>query len=287
MIAAGQDAGRAFRKMHGLGNDFVIFDAREEPLALDAAVVRALADRRMGIGCDQLIVLRPSACADLFMEIRNADGGEVSACGNASRCVGRLVMDETGRETVRIETRAAVLEVMRAGDGVGVDMGRPGLDWRDIPLAAPANTRQLELDADGLGRPAAVSMGNPHMVFFVDDGVEVDLARVGPRLERHPLFPEGANVSMACVRDPGHIRLAVWERGAGLTRACGTAACAALVAAHRRGLAGREAAVDLPGGRLLIEWSADDHVRMTGPVACSFTGRVDLAAISGAWEAVA
>ena len=287
MIAEAEGAGRAFRKMHGLGNDFVIFDAREEPLALDALVVRALADRRTGIGCDQLIILHPSARADLFMEIRNADGGEVSACGNATRCVGALVMDESGREAVRIETRGGVLEVTRAGELLRVDMGRPGLDWCDIPLAAAADTRELDIAAAGLVGPAAVSMGNPHMIFFVDDVTAVDLARLGPRLERHPLFPEGANVSVAYVREAGTIRLAVWERGAGLTRACGTAACAALVAAHRRGLAGRAADVVLPGGRLLIEWAADDHVFMSGPVAVSFAGTVDLARVAGREEAMA
>ncbi len=280
MIAKAEDAGRAFWKMHGLGNDFVILDAREVPLALDGPAVRALADRRTGIGCDQLIILRPSAQADLFMEIRNADGGEVSACGNASRCVGRLLMDEAGRDAGRIETRAGVLEVARAGEQVRVDMGRPGLDWRDIPLAAAADTRELDIAEDGLARPAAVSMGNPHMIFFVDDGASVDLVRLGPRLARHPLFPEGANVSVARVPDAGTIRLAVWERGAGPTRACGTAACAALVAAHRRGLTGRAADVMLPGGRLQVEWAADDHLFMTGPVAVSFTGTVDLAAVA-------
>ena len=280
-------AGRAFCKMHGLGNDFVIFDAREVPLALDAADVRALADRRTGIGCDQLIILRPSARADLFMEIRNADGGEVSACGNASRCVGRLVMDETGRDAARIETRAGVLEVARAGERVRVDMGCPGLDWRDIPLAEEADTRELDIAAEGLGRPAAVSMGNPHMIFFAGDDAAVDLAVLGPRLTRHPLYPEGANVSLARVADAGTIRLEVWERGAGLTRACGTAACAALVAAARRGLTGRAATVVLPGGPLDVEWAADDHVRMTGPVAVSFAGTVDLRSVAGRVEAVA
>lgn len=276
MSVADFDSGRPFIKMHGLGNDFVLLDARREPLALDDSAARALADRRSGIGCDQLVILHPSDCAHVRMEIRNADGGEVSACGNAARCVGQLLMDETGREHVLIETRAGLLPAVRTGLGIGVDMGEPGLHWRDIPLAEAADTVRLGIEKGWLREPGAVSMGNPHMVFFIDETTPFDLARQGPELEHHPLFPERANVSVALVENDRTIRLSVWERGVGLTRACGTAACAALVAAHRRGLAGREANVVLPGGTLGVRWAEDGHVHLAGTTAIAFVGRVRL-----------
>jgi len=273
----------AFTKMHGLGNDFVVIDARAQPLALDADRARAIARRHTGIGCDQVIVMeRPTdGHADLFMRIRNADGSEVAACGNATRCVAALVMMEEGRDSAHIQTAAGLLEAEGLDGGmVAVDMGRPGLEWRDIPLAAPEDTLHLELSAGPLRDPVAVSMGNPHCVFFVEDADAVDLPRLGPGLERHRLFPERANIGIAEIRDRGTIRLRVWERGAGITQACGTGACAALVAAARRDLTARRAAVELDGGRLEIEWRGDDHVLMTGPVAISFTGSFDDGALA-------
>jgi len=271
-------AGRPFVKMHGLGNDFVVLDARRLPLALEPAGVAAIADRRTGVGCDQLIVIAPArdAASDCWMAIWNADGSEVSACGNATRCVAWLLMRESGRDKVVIETRAGLLDAESRGAFlVAVDMGQAGLDWRDIPLAEPMDTLHLGIGAGPLSDPVGVSMGNPHAVFFVDDVDAVDLAALGPGLERHPLFPERANIEIAQVLTDGRIRMRVWERGTGITMACGTGACATLVAAARRGLGGRAAEVVVDGGALGIEWLPDDHVLMTGPVAMAFTGRLD------------
>lgn len=276
MSVADFDTGRPFIKMHGLGNDFVVLDARSDPLTLDDAAARALADRRTGIGCDQVVVLHPSDCAHVRMEIRNADGGEVSACGNAARCVGQLLMDQLGNEKVLIETRAGLLPALRTALGISVDMGEPGLHWRDIPLAGAADTVRLKIENGWLREPGAVSMGNPHMVFFIDEDTPFDLAKQGPELEHHPLFPERANVSVAMVENESTIRLMVWERGAGLTRACGTAACATLVAACRRGLAGRAVSVILPGGTLGVRWAEDGHVHLAGATEIAFIGRVRL-----------
>ena len=278
MNSVQSDTGRPFLKMHGAGNDFVVFDARAEPLAVSPTLARAVADRRTGIGCDQVIVIRTSETADAFMEIRNADGAEVVACGNAARCLGRLLMAETGRERVRLETRAGRLALWREGGEFAVDMGTPGLDWRDIPLAEACDTQALPIAHDTLVEPAAVAMGNPHAVFFVEDPEAIDLDRLGPELEHHSLFPERANITVAAVETPNLLCARVWERGAGLTQACGTAACAALVAAHRRGLAGREAQLSMPGGVLTVRWAADDHVHLIGPAETAFSGRVDLAA---------
>jgi diaminopimelate epimerase len=267
---------RRFIKMHGLGNDFVVLDARRAPLGLSGAQVRAIADRRTGVGCDQLIVLEPSHRADAFMRIRNADGSEVTACGNAARCVGRVLMDEKEADTVLIETASGIARARDAGDGlVSVDMGAPRTGWRDIPLSQECDTLHLRLSRGALADPVAVSMGNPHAVFFVADAESVALAELGPSLETDPLFPERANISVAQVTSPESLRLRVWERGAGLTRACGTGACAAVVAAHRRGLIGRRATVALDGGELAIDWREDDHVWMTGPAATSFSGELN------------
>jgi len=270
---------RHFLKMHGLGNDFVVLDARRDSLSLDPSQVRALADRHRGVGCDQVIVIEPPRTpgADAAMRIWNADGGEVEACGNAARCVASIVMDETRRDQAAIDTPSGPVGARRAGPLIAVDMGVPGLDWRDIPLAEPADTLALPIAADGLSQPVAVSMGNPHAVFFVKDAAAIDLARLGPRLEHHPLFPKRTNVEVVTVETPRQLRVRVWERGAGITLACGTGACAALVAAVRRSLAERKAVVALDGGPLEIAWRADGHVVMTGPVATSFTGAVDLA----------
>jgi diaminopimelate epimerase len=267
---------RRFIKMHGLGNDFVVLDARRAPLDLTAAEARAIADRRTGVGCDQVIVIEPSHGADAFMRIRNADGGEAAACGNAARCLGRVLMEEKEADTVLIETASGVAQARDAGDGlVTVDMGAPRTGWREIPLSEERDTLHLGLRRGALADPAAVSMGNPHAVFFVADAESVALAELGPSLETDPLFPERANIGVAQVTGPESLRLRVWERGAGLTRACGTGACAAVVAAHRRGLTGRRASVALDGGRLDIDWRADDHVWMTGPAATSFRGELN------------
>ncbi len=270
---------RDFVKMHGLGNDFVVLDARAAPLVLDERRTRAIADRRTGVGCDQLITLEAprDRRAAAFMRIRNADGGEVEACGNAARCIATLLMAELARERVAIETAAGVIEAERRSDGlIAVDMGEVRLEWQQIPLARAMDTLHLELGMGPLGDPAAVNVGNPHAVFFVADAEAVALERLGPEIERHPLFPERTNVEVVQRRGDGALRMRVWERGVGITRACGTGACAALVAAHRRGLAPRQATVVLDGGPLLVEWRArDNHVVMTGPAATSFSGRLD------------
>jgi len=265
-----------FTKMHGLGNDFVVIDARDRPLALSADAVRALAARHTGVGCDQLIVMEPTANdrrADLFMRIYNADGGEVDACGNATRCVAKLLIGEGGREIVRIETGGGILVAEDSTDDtVSVDMGPPGLDWRDVPLAVETDTLHINLALGPLSDPAAASMGNPHCIFFVDDLDAIPMEALGPELENYYLFPERANIGVAQIIDDVTMRLRVWERGVGLTLACGTGACAATVSAHRRGLTGRRVGVQVDGGTLAIEWRADDHVTMTGPAAISFTG---------------
>ena len=266
-----------FRKMNGLGNDFVVLDARGRPLALQAQQIAAIADRRRGIGCDQVIALEPSDFADVFMRIWNADGGEVGACGNAARCVAALLVAERGSPHVSIETESGFLAATVNKDGrVTIDMGAPRFEWNEIPLSEPfSDTSRIDLSvADaGLNAPAVVNVGNPHCIFFVDNVEAYDLARFGPELEHHPLFPERANISLAQVTGPGSLRLRTWERGAGLTKACGTAACAAAVAAVRRGLAGRSVKVTLPGGDLVIDWREDDdHILMTGPFALDYQG---------------
>jgi diaminopimelate epimerase len=274
-----------FRKMNGLGNDFVVLDARPRVLPLAPDALRAIADRKEGIGCDQIIALEPSQHADVFMRIWNADGGEVGACGNAARCVAALVAAERGEKTVSIETESGVLSALANADGtVTVDMGAPRFAWNQIPLSEPFHdTRRIELqvgpiDAPVLHTPSVVNVGNPHALFFVDDVAAHDLAKFGPMLEHHPLFPERANISLVQVLDPGHLKVRTWERGAGLTRACGTAACAAAVAAARRELTGRKVKVSLPGGDLLIEWrESDGHILMTGPYALDFEGTLPAA----------
>ncbi len=269
-----------FRKMHGCGNDFVVLDGRASPLPLTPARAAGLADRRRGIGCDQLITLEPApeeSEADAVMRIRNPDGTEAGACGNATRCVAALLAEQTGRRRHLIRTAAGDLWTdVLAPDRVAVDMGEPGLDWRTVPLAASQDTLHLDIMAGPLAGPAAASMGNPHATFFVDEVAAVPIETLGPALEHHPQFPERANIGIAQILAPDRIRLRVWERGAGLTLACGSGACAALVNAHRRGLAQRRATLILDGGELLIEWRADGHVLMTGPVATAFTGSVDL-----------
>jgi diaminopimelate epimerase len=264
-----------FTKMHGLGNDFVIIDARKSAVSLTSENIRAVAARHTGVGCDQLIIMESAtdSGADLFMRIHNADGSEVDACGNATRCVAALLMMQEGRDSAHIETGGGVLVAEGRSDGmVAVDMGSPGLDWRDIPLSQPEDTLHLELATGPLRDPAAVSMGNPHCVFFVDDIDTAPIEELGPQLETHDLFPERANIGFAQILDQETLRLRVWERGVGLTMACGTGACAAVVAANRRGLTGRRVETRLDGGSLTIEWRSNDHVLMTGPALISFTG---------------
>ena len=284
-----------FLKMNGLGNDFVVLDLRREPLALTDALARAIADREKGIGCDQLITIEePRHGGDAFMGIRNQDGGTVEACGNAARCIGKLILDETGKDAVVIETLGGDTVATRADDGnITVDMGAPRLRWDEIPLSEEfQDTRGIELEIGPLGNPimhspGVVNVGNPHAVFFVDDADAIDLERSGPMLEHHPLFPERANISVAEVLSPTHLKLRTWERGAGLTRACGTAACAATVAAIRRRKTEREITVSLPGGDLTVEWLPDSedgpgHVLMTGPVMLDYEGELDPALLTGA-----
>jgi diaminopimelate epimerase len=271
-----------FVKMHGCGNDFVVLDERAAPLAITPARAAALADRRRGIGCDQLIIIEPApegSNADAFMRIRNPDGAEAGACGNATRCVVERLARETGRRHLVIRTVAGNLQADLLDDGrVTVDMGQPRLDWTEVPLARRMDTLHLDLALGAVADPAACSMGNPHATFFVADVEALPIAALGPALEVDPLFPERANIGFAQVLAPERIRLLVWERGAGLTLACGSGACAALVNAHRRGLAARRATMVMDGGALEIEWREDGHVLMTGPVAVAFTGSVDLAA---------
>ena len=261
-----------FHKMHGAGNDFVLVDERPAALALTPARIAALADRRTGIGCDQFVTIHLARDADAALRFFNPDGQEAGACGNATRCAADLLMPETAQGTIRLRTQAGILAAVRLPDGrVQVDMGAPKLGWRDIPLAHAADTLHLDLPGD----PAAASMGNPHVTFF---GELLDDAAIrGPAVEHDALFPEAVNVGFAQVLDRGRIRLRVWERGAGLTLACGSGACAALVNASRRGLAGRSATVIVDGGALDITWRDDGHVEMTGPVASAFKGEFDLA----------
>lgn len=265
-----------FLKMHGLGNDFVVIDARTRPVALDEARVRRIADRREGVGCDQLIVLEAprNGHAQAFMRIWNSSGEEVEACGNATRCVARLLAEEAGAGTAAIETLAGRLEASLSGEErVAVDMGEVRLGWREIPLAREVDTLQIPLALGDLADPVGVNVGNPHAVFFVGDVEAIAIETLGPALEHDPLFPRRANIGVAALLGPDRLRLRVWERGAGLTKACGTGACAAAVAAHRRGLTGRKVVTELDGGPLEIEWrEADGHVVMTGPAALSFRG---------------
>jgi diaminopimelate epimerase len=264
-------------KMNGCGNDFVILDARSGgAVRLSNENVRAIANRDTGVGCDQVIALERSSHGDAYMRIWNADGGESDACGNAARCVGWLLMEEGGAHSRLIETPAGLLRAERAGERlITVDMGRPRLGWEEIPLARAMPTERLDFEVGGLAAPGAVNMGNPHIVFFVDDVAATPIESLGPRIEHDPLFPERTNVGFAQVLSRGRMRLRVWERGAGLTKACGTGACAAVVAAHRRGLTDRAVEVLVDGGSLQIDWrQSDDRVLMTGPVELEGTGEL-------------
>ena len=238
MTIASTREGLPFRKMHGLGNDFVVLDARARPLELSGTQVRAMADRRTGIGFDQLLIIEPAqADGDVFMTVRNADGGVVSSCGNGARCIAAVVMDDLNKNAVVLETLAGPVAATRTKDGlVAVDMGPARLDWQEIPLAIAENTAHLDLVIGGLSNPVAVNMGNPHVVFFVKDVDDIDLSDLGPTIETHVLFPERTNVEVVEVIDRNHVRMRVWERGVGITQACGTGACAVGVAAARRDL---------------------------------------------------
>ena len=271
-----------FRKMNGLGNDFAVIDARLSPISLGPDATRRLADRKSGVGCDQVIVLETSQRADAFMRILNADGSEVGACGNATRCVAALISGELARPHVAVETAAGVLASHVHADGsVTVDMGMPRFGWRDIPLArdagdASAIDYRVETPAGLLEGPSVVNIGNPHCVFWVADLGAYDLAAIGPLVEHDPLFPERINVSLAQVLPQNTVKLRVWERGVGLTQACGTAACATGVAAARRGLTGRDVRIALPGGTLGIKWrETDGHILMTGPWSLDYEGVFD------------
>lgn len=264
----------SYLKMNGLGNDFVVIDARKRVLTFTDDKVRWIADREQGVGCDQLIIMEEPKDeeADIFMRIYNAEGGEVDACGNATRCIGHLMAEELGRPDVVIETNAGLLRSVKDGDQVTVDMGVPRLQWQLIPLAEQfEDTTGIELqigpiDAPVLHTPSVVNVGNPHAIFWVDDLDAHDLGLAGPLLENHPVFPERANISLAQVISEDHIKVRVWERGAGLTKACGTAACAVGVAAVRKGFVTGKVDVELPGGILQIEWrDSDKHIMMTGP----------------------
>ncbi len=274
-------SGIPFRKMHGLGNDFVVIDARGHDYPLGAKEFARIADRRFGIGCDQLILLGTADDADATMRIFNPDGGEVGACGNATRCIGALLAHEKGKPRASIRTRAGILRAEVTGSIVAVDMGQPGLDWREIPLAgSTADTARVPLDVSAIdpklpGWFSAVSMGNPHAIFFVENAMAHDLDVVGPRLEMHPIFPEKANISLAQQQGPNHFRVRVWERAAGATLACGTAACAVAVAAARLGIAEGDIRISLPGGDLVISRTPEGRVIMRGPFATSFSGVID------------
>lgn len=273
-------AGISFRKMNGLGNDFVVLDARQERLTIAEASARAIASRETGIGCDQLIVMEPSEKADIRMRIWNSSGEEVASCGNASRCLADLLIDETGRPVVTIDTDGGLLRCKRASHGqISVNMGVPQFGWQHIPLAEEFHdTRAIELqigpiDDPVLHTPSVVNVGNPHCIFWVEDVEAIALDKVGPLLENHPIFPERANISIAQIINRQQVVLKVWERGAGLTRACGTAACAVIACAVRKTLTERAITVSLPGGDLHMEWRAhDDAIIMTGPVAYEFEG---------------
>jgi diaminopimelate epimerase len=260
-----------FIKMHGLGNDFVVLDAREAVLpVMTAQVARGLADRRTGIGCDQVVLLEPDATHAFRMRIFNADGGEVEACGNAARAVALL-----HGAPVTIATGGGPITLEPLDGGARVDMGEPRFDWDAVPLGFPMDTAAMPVGWDSLTGPAAVNVGNPHVIFFVDDADAVPLDVLGPVIEHDPLFPERVNVNVASLAGPDHLRLHVWERGAGLTRACGTGACATAVAAIRRGLVKSPVRVTLPGGDLVIAWEPDGSILMSGPASESFRGTFD------------
>lgn len=272
-----------FIKMHGLGNDFVVLDARRQPVELTPAIIRAIGDRRHGVGFDQLLTLMPSDSAACFMRIDNSDGSPAGACGNGTRCVGRLLLEESGQGSVAIDSPGGMLQVASAGEGLfTARMGRPRFGWQEVPLAREMDTLHLDLSMGELSDPVAVSMGNPHVVFFVPDAEAVPLAEVGPRIENHELFPDRANVSVASQRADGSFRLRVFERGAGITSACGSGTCATYAAARARGLVDGPVRIDLDGGPLWMDMDDDGAVLMTGAASLSFHGVIDPGLLEGA-----
>ena len=254
-------------KMHGLGNDFVVMDERGIAPRVDAALAIAIADRHRGVGYDQLAVLTDSTEADVHLTFWNADGSQAGACGNATRCIARHMMDETGKDLLTITTDRGVLQAVDVGGMASINMGHPQLNWDEVPLASEMDTLALPID----GAPTATGMGNPHCTFFVEDAEAVDLATLGAQFEHHPLYPQRTNVQFASLLEPDHIRMRVWERGVGVTLASGSSSCATAVAAARKGLTGRKVQIDLDGGTLHIDWR-DDGVWMTGPTAHVFDG---------------
>lgn len=268
-----------FLKMHGLGNDFIVLDARQDDFELTTDAASRLADRRFGVGCDQIMILRPAIEeGDIFLDMRNQDGSITGACGNGTRCVAALVMEETGKDKIVIETKAGHLHASRKDALIEVDMGPAWLDWTQIPLAQKTDTLFVDLSPEETEKATCVSMGNPHAVIFVDDVMQVDVAQRGGGLEHHRLFPEAANISFASLIGDDQIRMRVFERGVGITSACGSGACAVAVAAHRRGLTGRSVEVVLDGGSLFITWqddgTAEGRVLMKGPASLAFEGQL-------------
>ena len=269
-----------FVKMQGIGNDFVVLDARPggsaPGLSLTANEARHISDRHFGIGCDQILIIAPSQNADITMQILNSDGSKANACGNGSRCVADLVMAETDAEQISMETDGGIIHAHRDGDLIAIDMGDAKIDWQEIPLANAMDTISIDLGHQNLPPAIGVNMGNPHAVHIVEDAEAIDLAAIGPLLEHHPIFPDRANIEFISKIEKNVIRMRVWERGAGITIACGTGACAAAVAAARAGLTDRQVKVVLDGGTLFIHWRDDGHVIMTGPSATSFFGQIHL-----------
>ena len=260
--------GLPFMKMHGLGNDFVVFDCRQGGPMVTAELARAIADRHRGVGFDQLAVLELDGDADASIVFYNADGSLSAACGNATRCIARHIMDETGQSEIVLRTERGLLPCVDAGDGLtSVNMGAPLLAWHEIPLAREMDTLHMPIDGD----PVATGMGNPHCTFFVDDVNAVELERVGPVIEHDPLYPERTNVQFVQVVGQDNLRMRVWERGTGVTLASGSSSCAVAVAAHRRGLTGRKVQIELDGGTIYVDWR-EDGVWMTGPTAHVFDG---------------
>ena len=268
-----------FKKMHGLGNDFIIFDGREQNIDLSENDVRLLANRQTGIGCNQLIIIQKSDKAEGFLHIQNSDGSLAESCGNATRCVASLIMSQTGKKSAEIDSLNGLLHCERNLGEVTVDMGEPRFGWLDIPLSEARNTLNLGLTVGALKNPVALNVGNPHVVFFVENAEEIDVATLGPIIEKYPLFPERVNVNVAQILNEDTIRLRVWERGAGITRACGTGACATLVAANKRGFTNKVGKIILDGGNIKVEWTKGNRIIMTGDTALSFEGEVDLNAI--------
>lgn len=268
VMASNDSSYLPFMKMHGLGNDFVVVDERGITPRVDADVAVAMADRHRGVGFDQLAVLSDTADADVHLTFWNSDGSLSAACGNATRCIARHLMDTEGGDALTITTARGTLYAKDFGDGVtSVNMGHPQLDWADVPLAEVMDTLMLPI----AGNPTATGMGNPHCTFFVDDAEAIDLAQRGAEIEHHPLYPERTNVQFASLLGPDHLRMRVWERGVGVTLASGSSSCATAVAAARRGLTGRDVTIELDGGTLQISWR-DDGVWMTGPTAHVFDG---------------